>query len=89
MTRSRSPAPGCALRRIGRIIPALFALVVFALLPLGVVHAQETLDERIDNLVRPAADWVTSLIFYPIPLGDVGVPFVLIWLILAATVRCN
>ena len=86
MTRSRLPSPGRAMRRFGRPITALIALVACTLLTPGVVSAQETLDERIDNLVRPAADWVTSLIFYPIPLGDVGVPFVLIWLILAATV---
>jgi AGCS family alanine or glycine:cation symporter len=86
MIRSRPLTPGCANRRLRRTLRALFALIVFTLLPLGAAQAQESLDQRIDNLVRPAADWVTSLIFYPISLGGVGVPFVLIWLILAASI---
>jgi len=86
MTGSRSLAHWCAAKGIGRMINPLLALTLLAFLPASTAQAQESLDERIDNLVRPAADWVTSIIFYPIPFGGVNVPFVLIWLVLAAII---
>jgi AGCS family alanine or glycine:cation symporter len=86
MTRTRSLTHWCAARGPGRITQSLLALIVLVLLPVSTAQAQESLDERIDNLVRPAADWVTSIIFYPIPFGSVNVPFVLIWLVLAAII---
>lgn len=48
--------------------------------------AQQSLDERINEAVQPAADWVTSIIFFSISLGSVQIPFVLVWLITAATI---
>jgi len=48
--------------------------------------AQESIDAKIDNIVRPAADWVSSIIFWSFPLAGQQVPFVLVWLIAAAAV---
>ncbi len=48
--------------------------------------AQGSLDQQIDAAVRPAADWVAGIIFWSFPIAGVQVPFVLVWLILAATV---
>ncbi len=39
------------------------------------------IDQKIDNFFKPIADWVGHWIFYPIPLGQHSVPFVLIVLI--------
>jgi len=86
MIRSRSLAPRCAAPGTIRVIPSLFSLIALTLLPVSIAQAQDSLDERIDNLVRPTADWVSSIIFYPLPFGGVAVPFVLLWLVLAAIV---
>jgi AGCS family alanine or glycine:cation symporter len=48
--------------------------------------AQQSIDEKIDQAVRPVADKVTEVIFYPLPLGPYEVPFVLVWLIVSATI---
>lgn len=64
-----------------RIAAALFAL----LLSTSAV-AQDSLDQRIDDFVRPAADWVTGVIFWSFPVAGVQIPLVLVWLILAASV---
>jgi AGCS family alanine or glycine:cation symporter len=47
--------------------------------------AQQGIDQRIDDAVRPVADGVAGFIFYALPLGPVELPFVLLWLLFAAT----
>jgi AGCS family alanine or glycine:cation symporter len=49
-------------------------------------HAADGLDERIDQAARPFADAVAGFIFSSFPVNGVPVPFVLVWLLLAATV---
>jgi AGCS family alanine or glycine:cation symporter len=64
-----------------RVAPAI------ALLGLSLsAHAADGLDERIDQAVRPFADAVAGFIFSSFPVSGVPVPFVLVWLLLAATV---
>jgi len=64
-----------------RVAPAI------ALLGLSLsAHAADGLDERIDQSVRPFADAVAGFIFSSFPVNGVPVPFVLVWLLLAATV---
>ena len=48
--------------------------------------AEAGLDERIDQAVRPFADAVSGVIFSTFPVAGVGVPFVLVWLLVAASV---
>ena len=44
-------------------------------------------DEKINSLVQPATDLISSIIFYSIPLGDAGsMPIVIIILLTAATI---
>jgi len=57
---------------------ALLALFIPAL-------AQASIDQTIDQAVRPASDWVAGIIFSSFPVGGVPFPFVLVWLIVAAT----
>jgi AGCS family alanine or glycine:cation symporter len=49
------------------------------------VCAQETIDQRIDQSIRPFADMVAGFIFSSFSVGGVNVPYVLIWLIFGAT----
>jgi len=64
-----------------RVAPAI------ALLGLSLsAHAADGLDERIDQAARPFADAVAGFIFSSFPVNGVPVPFVLVWLLLAATV---
>jgi AGCS family alanine or glycine:cation symporter len=48
--------------------------------------AQNGFDEKVDQAIRPAADWVAGYIFSSFPLLGVPIPFVLVWLIVAATI---
>ena len=63
-----------------RIVSALTLLM----LPL-ISHA--TIDESINTAVKPISDFVFKYIFYPIPIPFTGhaMPFILAWLIVAAT----
>ncbi len=67
-------------------LPRLAAFLIAPLLLSANAQAQQSLDEKINQAVQPAADWVTGIIFSTIPLGSIDVPFVLVWLVLAATI---
>lgn len=47
---------------------------------------QQGIDERIDEAIKPYADGVAGLIFSSFPIAGVQVPFVLVWLVLAAVI---
>ena len=49
------------------------------------VLADDNIDARINDAVKPAADAVAGFIFSSFPVAGVQVPFVLVWLIFAAT----
>jgi AGCS family alanine or glycine:cation symporter len=49
-------------------------------------QAQEGIDQRIDQAIRPFADTVAGFIFSSFPVAGVAVPYVLVWLLLAATI---
>ncbi len=60
----------------------------FAMILLSVslpVFANDGVDARINEAVKPFADAVAGFIFSSFPLGGVQIPFVLVWLIFAAT----
>jgi AGCS family alanine or glycine:cation symporter len=63
----------------------LWALLT-TLLATGPAVAQSSLDQQIEAAIRPASDWVSSIIFWSFPVAGVAIPFVLVWLIVAATV---
>jgi AGCS family alanine or glycine:cation symporter len=65
-----------------RIIAGLLSLY---LLPL-VAQAQDGVDQKIDQAVKPYADAVAGFIFSSFPVNGVQIPFVLVWLIAAATI---
>lgn len=48
--------------------------------------ARASIDEQIDQVVRPVADWVSGVIFSSFSVGAVSIPFVLVWLITAAII---
>jgi len=45
-----------------------------------------SIDDKIDSLVSPITTVVQNVILYPLPLGEAEVPFVVAWLVVAATV---
>ncbi len=48
--------------------------------------AEMGIDEKINIAVKPFADTVAGLVFSSFPVGGVQIPFVLVWLIVAATI---
>jgi len=50
------------------------------------VFAEAGIDERINIAVKPFADAVSATVFFSFPVGGVQIPFVLVWLIVAATI---
>ena len=50
------------------------------------VFAEAGIDEKINLAVKPFADAVSAIVFASFPLGGIQIPFVLVWLIVAATV---
>jgi len=69
------------------MINRLFALIVLIAVP-GLALGQEpgSVDEAINNAVEPFTSFVTSVVFASFPVAGVQVPFVLVWLIAAATI---
>jgi AGCS family alanine or glycine:cation symporter len=58
--------------------------IAIALLLLPIL-SMASIDESINNFVQPISDFVFYYIFYPIPLPGGSIPFILAWLIVAAT----
>ena len=50
------------------------------------VFAETGIDEKINIAVKPFADAVAGFVFFSFPVAGVAIPFVLVWLIVAATV---
>ena len=61
---------------------ALAVILLTLSLPL---FADDGVDARINEAVKPFADTVSGLIFVSFPVAGVQIPFVLVWLIFAAT----
>jgi len=61
-------------------------LLVLGLLASLPAWAQMTIDQKINDAVKPASDWVAGLIFSSFSVLDVDVPFVLVWLVVAASI---
>ncbi|MEZ4989889.1 MAG: alanine/glycine:cation symporter family protein [Saprospiraceae bacterium] len=59
----------------------LFPLLSFAQ---DAEETVKTLDEIINEKVQPATEFIESIIFVPITIGNFTIPFVLIWLIVGA-----
>jgi AGCS family alanine or glycine:cation symporter len=66
--------------------PTRFIAFFACLLTVLPAMAQQGVDERIDQVIRPYADGVSGFIFSSFPLAGVQIPFVLVWLLLAATI---
>jgi AGCS family alanine or glycine:cation symporter len=66
-------------------IKSLIGLLGLYLIPV-VAMAQEGVDERINQAVKPYADAVSGFIFSSFPVNGVQIPFVLVWLIAAAVI---
>ncbi len=46
----------------------------------------EGIDKKIDNLIAPASDAVSGLVFYPVSINSVDMPVIIIWLLVGAIV---
>ena len=69
-------------------LPLTFFLFILSHIPSFAQAVEEkSIDQQINDLFGPAADFVASIIFYPIfTIKGVEVPFILLWLITGAIV---
>ncbi|MCF6226338.1 MAG: alanine:cation symporter family protein [Xanthomonadales bacterium] len=68
-----------------RVLVTLSSLF-FPLLAQAQVQAEPSLDEKINQAVAPVANAIGDFVFSSFTVAGVSVPFVLVWLILAASV---
>ena len=68
-----------------RFIKQLAAFLTFSLIGFS-SWAQEpgSIDETINGIMQPVTDFLKGIIFFTVPIGELNVPFVLIWLIIGA-----
>ena len=70
-----------------RIVSALMTCFLF-LMQVPSLFAQDaegkSIDEIINSGFQPVTDFLNTIIFFTVPVGDKDVPFVLIWLIVGA-----
>ncbi len=64
----------------------LTALLSFVLLPSLFADNAISIDEKINEALTPATEFITSTIFFTVSIAGVTVPFVLIWLIAGAII---
>jgi len=68
-----------------RLFSIFAALLVFLVgVPALAKEASESLDAKIDAILAPVADAVSSTIFYAVPVGDTQIRLIVVWLIVVA-----
>jgi len=59
---------------------------VFTLIPVNATTQHVGIDQSIDQLLRPVASFLTSIIFYTVQLAGTNFPVIVLWLITAAII---
>ncbi len=59
---------------------------ILALLSTSNLYAEKNIDERINEAVAPFTEAISSIIFYAVPIGEVKLPLIIVWLIGGAAV---
>ena len=44
------------------------------------------IDQKINDAFKPAAEFTAKMMFSPVPIGDQGIPWVILWLGIAAII---
>jgi len=68
------------------IKPLLLTFLFASLLNNIAFAAELSIDQRIDNLLKPLADFFISIIFYSVPIVGADVPLIVVWLLVAACI---
>ena len=63
-------------------------LIIFIITILRVSAEEQSggIDQKINDAFKPAADFTGKMMFSPIPIGEQGIPWVILWLGIAAIV---
>jgi alanine or glycine:cation symporter, AGCS family len=67
-----------------KMIPKCFLLFILLCAPSLLFAQEKTLDEKINDFVSPATNFISEIIFHPVTINEVPVPFILIWLFMGA-----
>ena len=72
-----------------KTVLALFATLILPLITFAQeaeAQAQQTIDDKINSFFEPITQAVESVVFVPVTIGGQTIPFVLVWLVVGATV---
>ena len=69
-----------------KILGGLATLLAIGASGWAQAQSQAGIDQQINDAIKPAADAVAGFIFSAFPVAGVDIPFVLVWLIVAATI---
>ena len=72
-----------------KTVLALFATFILPLITFAQeaeAQAQQTIDDKINSFFEPITQAVESVVFVPVTIGGQTIPFVLVWLVVGATV---
>ncbi len=59
---------------------------ILTLLSASNLYAEKNIDERINDAVAPFTEAISSIIFYAVPVGEVKLPLIIVWLIGGAAI---
>ncbi len=68
------------------LMRSLGFIVSFILFFASTLYAEQSIDERINEAVAPLTDAVSSVVFYAVPIGEVNLPLIIVWLISGAAI---
>lgn len=71
------------IKRIGTLAFSFLLLIPSAI---AQTTNPQSIDERINSAIEPLTNFVASIIFYSIPIGDASFPLVVIWLVVGAVI---
>ncbi|MFN3393618.1 MAG: alanine/glycine:cation symporter family protein, partial [Candidatus Thermochlorobacter sp.] len=69
-----------------RIIMRSLCFIVSFFCFASTLYAEKSIDERINEAVAPLTDAVSSVVFYAVPVSEVNLPLIIVWLISGAAI---
>lgn len=69
-----------------QLVSQFIFLFILLVSPALYAESPKSLDARINDAVAPFTDAISSVIFYAVPIGEVSLPLIIVWLIGGASI---